>query len=44
VLAKGRDRDEAREAADKKLAAVLDGAGYDTIWEWDSDVNEIGRF
>lgn len=44
VLAKGRDRDEAREAADKKLAAVLDGAGYDTIWEWDSDVNEIGGF
>ena len=44
VLAKGRDKDEARKAADKKLAAVLDGAGYETIWEWDSDVNEIGRF
>lgn len=44
VLAKGRDKDEAREAADKKLASVLDGAGYDTIWEWDSNVNEIGRF
>lgn len=44
VLAKGRDKDEAREAADKKLAAVLDGAGYENIWEWDSDVKEIGRF
>lgn len=44
VLAKGRDKDEAREAADKKLAAVLDGAGYENIWEWDSNVNEIGRF
>lgn len=44
VLAKGRDMDEAREAADKKLAAVLNGEGYDTIWEWDSNVNEIGRF
>lgn len=44
VLAKGRDKDEAREAADKKLAAVLDGAGYDTIWEWDSNVENIGRF
>lgn len=36
VVGKGRTEDEIRESADQKLKTLLDGAGYETVWEWDA--------